>query len=153
MRPALLPAALGLAFFISALPARAQSPDCAPVLNASATAAENEIQFLRNNVRKPQSIGALTCLSLFASISNLSADYIVNSFIEGIFDQIISQKPVQGRNILASHRRHALPVQPDDGFRIAWHSCSSHRWATGFTLPQITQVGQTGWLTGRYQLV
>jgi hypothetical protein len=91
MRPALLPAALGLALFISALPVRAQTPDCAPVLNASATAAETEIQYLRNNVRKPQSIGALTCLSLFASISNLSADYIVNSLVEGIFEQIISQ--------------------------------------------------------------
>ena len=76
---------------LASVPAFAQSAGCTIVTNASANAAENEIQFLRNNVRRPQSIGALTCLTLFASISNLSADAIVMSFIEDIFGQIISQ--------------------------------------------------------------
>ena len=52
---------IGVSLALFAVPARAQSSGCTAVMNASATAVDNEIQYLRTNVRKPQSIGSLTC--------------------------------------------------------------------------------------------
>ena len=72
--------------------AQAQTtPGCQAVTSTASSAAENEIQFLRNNVRKPQSIIPLTCLAILQSVSALSADMIVNSTIEQVLNAIAGQ--------------------------------------------------------------
>lgn len=71
--------------------AQTASPGCIAVTSASVTAAQDEITALRNNVRKPQSVTALTCLTALTSISTLSADLAVQSFKDQILTQIVSQ--------------------------------------------------------------
>lgn len=72
--------------------ARAQTTaGCQAVTSTASSAAENEIQFLRNNVRKPQSVIGLTCLAILESASSLSADMIVNTAIEQVLNAIVGQ--------------------------------------------------------------
>ena len=73
-------------------PAQAQTTaGCQAVTSTASSAAENEIQFLRNNVRKPQSVVGLTCLAILQSASSLSADAIVNSVIEQTLTALVGQ--------------------------------------------------------------
>ena len=94
MRPPLAAAAVVAVLACSALthPVRAQTTaGCQVVTSEASSAAEDEIQYLRNNVRKPKSVVGLTCLTLLESVGNLSADGIVNTVVEQVLNAIVGQ--------------------------------------------------------------
>ena len=94
MRRLLAAAAIGAVLACSALthPAQAQTTaGCQVVTSEASSAAEDEIQYLRNNVRKPKSVVGLTCLALLQSVGNLSADLIVNTIAEQLLNAIVGQ--------------------------------------------------------------
>lgn len=64
---------------------------CQAVTSTASSAAEDEIQYLRNNVRKPQSVVGLTCLAILESANALSADVIVNTITEQLLNAIVGQ--------------------------------------------------------------
>lgn len=94
MRRPLAAAAIGAALACAALthPAKAQTTvGCQVVTSEASSAAEDEIQYLRNNVRKPKSVVGLTCLTMLESVGNLSADLVVNTITEQLLNAIVGQ--------------------------------------------------------------
>jgi hypothetical protein len=91
MRRALAIIAVGAALACHHAAQAQTTAGCQVVTSTASSAAEDEIQFLRNNVRKPQSVNGLTCLTLLESATALSADMIVNTIIEQVLNAIVGQ--------------------------------------------------------------
>jgi hypothetical protein len=71
--------------------AHAQTAGCQAVTDTASSSAQTEIDYLRTNVRKPQSVQGLTCLAILQSINSLTADAIVGSILDQAFNLIIGQ--------------------------------------------------------------
>lgn len=91
MRPASVIMAAAFAMTLASGSVRAQTAGCVAVTTEAASAAQDEITSLRNNIRKPASVTGLTCLNALTSISTLSGDVIVQSFVDNILTQIVSK--------------------------------------------------------------